>query len=161
MRLWLISGLVGSLTRAGCGAPAPESNSDTAGVVNAGIAPAAIPADNFLAPPAALNGGSATLERDMSSVQGATRFTCANGLIVLAHHDLAWDVMRLTIGSATFELTNMLSDTGSKYRSDTGRAPGESLMWVNKGDTALLIEGPKDAPHDSAGQKTVVCRMAV
>jgi membrane-bound inhibitor of C-type lysozyme len=161
MRDWVISALATALLLGGCGSSAPESSPDTAGVVDAGIPTPEVPADNLLAPPVIHNGGSAALERDMSSIEGTTRYTCANGLVVLAHHDLAWDVMRLTIGSATFELSNMLSDTGGKYRTETGRAPGKSLMWATKGDKALLIEGPKDAPHDSADQKSITCRRAV
>jgi hypothetical protein len=161
MRVWLVSALAASWLLTGCGAAAPDSNPDAAGVVDAGIPAAEVPVDNFLSPPVTHNGGSATLARDATSVEGTTRFTCANGLTVLADHDLAWDVMRLTIGSATFELTNMLSETNSKqYRAETGRSPDNSLMWVSKGDQATLIEGPKNAPRDSAEQKGVACRKA-
>ena len=142
----------------GCGSGKPEAETDV-GDGNSGIPPAAIPADPFLAPPPGAN--TTTAMRDIDGANGPVRFTCANGLTVMVDHDLAWDVMRLTIGGKTFELHNILSETTtSKYRSDTGRSPGKSLMWWSDGDRAQLIEGPITAPPDSAEQQSAACRKA-
>ena len=142
----------------GCGSGAPDAATDV-GDGNSGIPPAAIPADPFLAPPP--NANAAAAMRDTDGANGPVRFTCANGLTVLADHDLAWDVLRLTIGQKTFELHNILSDTTTNtYRSDTGRSPGKSLMWSGDGDQAQLIEGPAKAKPDSAQQQSVLCRKA-
>ncbi len=73
-----------------------------------------IPVDNLIALPPTANGGSAALTRDASKVEGLVHYACAGGLALTVDHDLAWDVMRLTIDAKTFELTNMLSDTNNK-----------------------------------------------
>lgn len=162
MRAYLVS-VLAAVMLTGCSSEAPEAAADAAANVgdgNSGIAPPAIPADPFLAPPTGSNATAAPM-RDTGGVNGPTRFTCANGLTVLADHDLAWDVLRLTIGGKTFELHNILSETAAnKYRSDTGLSPGKSLMWSSAGDQAQLIQGPKTAAADSAEQHSVACRKA-
>lgn len=162
MRFRLAMIVAAPLFMAGCGTPTPEQPATQRGErdsrAHGALDTPAIPADPLLALPATANGGTAAPTRDTSKVEGTARYSCAGGLAVLVNHDLAWDVMHLTIGTATFELTNMLSDTDNKYRSETGRAPGRSLMWQTKGEEAKLIEGPKAALPDSAEQKIIACR---
>ena len=158
MRAYLVL-VLAAVMLTGCSSEAPEAAAGE-GDGNSGIPPAAIPADPFVTPPVSGNATAAPM-RDTGGVNGPSRFTCANGLTVLADHDLAWDVLRLTIGQKTFELHNILSDTATNtYRSDTGRSPGKSLMWSGDGDQAQLIEGPTKAKPDSAQQQSVLCRKA-
>jgi hypothetical protein len=159
MRIWSAMVLAAPLLLCGCGSKSPEPVETQGPVLTPSIkATPDIPIDNLIALPPTANGGSAALERDASKVEGIVRYSCAGGLVLAVDHDLSWDVMRLTIGTKTFELTNMLSDEGNKYRSEIGRAPGRSLMWQTIGDQGTLIEGPKTALSDSAEQKSISCR---
>ena len=161
MRIWSAMVLAAPLLLCGCGSSAPEPTETQGPVLTPGVsATPEIPVDNLIALPATANGGSARLERDTSKIEGIAHYSCAGGLTVTVDHDLSWDVMRLTIGTRTFDLSNMLSDKGSRYRSDIGRAPGKSLMWQTTGDLGMLIEGPKAALPDSAEQKSISCRRA-
>lgn len=157
MRIWSAMAVTASLLLCGCGSRAPEPV-ETQGPVPTSInATPEIPVDNLIALPTTANGASATPERDTSKIEGIAHYSCAGGLAVTVDHDLSWDVMRLTIGARTFELSNMLSDEGNRYRSEIGRAPGKSLMRQTKGDQGMLIEGPKTALPDSAEQKSISC----
>ena len=159
MRIWSAMVLAAPLLLCGCGSSAPEPTETQGPVLTPGVsATPEIPVDNLIALPATANGGSAALERDVSKTEGTVHYSCAGGLALTVDHDLSWDVMRLTIGAKTFELTNMLSDEGNKYRSEIGRTPGKSLMWQTTGDQGTLIEGPKAALPDSAEQKSISCR---
>ena len=159
MRVWSTMILAVPFLLCGCGSGSPEPVETQGPVLTPSIkATPDIPIDNLIAPSPTANGGSATLERDASKVEGVAHYRCAGGLDLSVDHDLSWDVMRLTIGAKTFELTNMLSDEGNKYRSEIGRAPGRSLMWKTVGDQGMLIEGPRTALSDSAEQKSINCR---
>jgi len=159
MRVSLAAVMVVPLLLCGCGSQKHEQADAQGAVLTPGVsATPEIPVDNLIALPPTANGGSAALARDTSKVEGTVRYHCAGGLDLTVDHDLSWDVMRLTIGSKTFELANMLSDEGNRYRAEAGRAPGKSLMWHTTGDRATLIEGPKTAAWDSAEQKSVDCR---
>jgi hypothetical protein len=160
MRGWLVTVLAAPFLLSGCGPSAPDQSDAQGPVLTPSIkATPDIPVDNLIALPPTANGGSAALKRDASKVEGIAHYSCAGGLTLTVDHDLAWDVMRLTIDAKTFELTNMLSDTSAnKYRSENGRKPGQSLMWRTTGNEGTLIEGPKTALPDSAEQKSIKCR---
>ena len=159
MRGWLVTVLAAPFLLSGCDASAPDQNDAQGPVPTPSIKATDIPVDDLIALPPTANGGSAALKRDASKVEGIVHYSCAGGLTLTVDHDLAWDVMRLTIDAKTFELTNMLSDTSNnKYRSETGRKPGQSLMWRTMGNEGTLIEGPKTAAPDSSEQKAISCR---
>jgi len=160
MRAWLVAVLAAPFLLSGCGPSAPDQNEAQGPVTSPSTkATPDVPVDNLIALPPTANGGSAVLTRDASKVEGTVHYSCAGGLALSVDHDLAWDVMRLTIDGKTFELTNMLSDTSAnKYRSETGRKLGQSLMWRTSGSEGTLIEGPKTALSDSAEQKAISCR---
>jgi membrane-bound inhibitor of C-type lysozyme len=143
----------------GCGPSARDQSAAQGPAPAPPVKATDIPVDNAIALPPTANGGSAILTRDASKVEGTVHYNCAGGVTLTVDHDLAWDVLRLTIDAKTFQLTNMLSDTATtRYRSETGRTPGHSLMWQTRGDEATLIEGPVKAPADSARQKAMSCR---
>ena len=161
MRGWLVTVLAAPLLLSGCDASAPNRNDAQRRVPVPSIEATDIPVDNLIALPPTANGGSAALKRDASKVEGIVHYSCAGGLTLTVDHDLAWDVMRLTIDGKTFELTNMLSETNAnKYRSETGRKPGRSLMWQTNDNDGTLIEGPRTALPDSAEQKELRCKRA-
>jgi len=87
------------------------------------------------------------------------RYSCDDGRAVAARYGDA-DV-RLSISGKTVDLPNVIAASGSKYMRRDGISPGKSLTWWTKGDEAMLIEAPSDAPPDSSDGETVVnCRSA-
>lgn len=160
MRGWLVTVLGAPFLLSGCSPSAPDQSATQGPVPAPTVKAMDIPVDNAIALPPTANGGSAVLKRDASKVEGIMHYSCTGGVTLTIDHDLAWDVLRLTIDAKTFQLTNMLSDTATtRYRSETGRTPGHSLMWQTNGDEGTLIEGPVKAPADSARQKTISCRQ--
>jgi membrane-bound inhibitor of C-type lysozyme len=164
MRAWPIALLVAPILLTGCGTPAPEPTATPSPdpIVNASTSAAdePKPGDGLLVGTDDLNQSVPAVQHNAGDVDGPVHYVCGKGLAVLVHHDLAWDVMRLTIGSATYELNNTVSASGSKYRSENGRAPGKSLIWWSKGDDAMLIEAPVNAAPDSAEETSVDCHQA-
>jgi len=88
-----------------------------------------------------------------------TRYSCDDGRVVAARYGDA-DV-RLSISGKTVDLPNVIAASGSKYMRRDGISPGKSLTWWTRGDEAMLIEAPSDAPPDSSDGETIVnCRSA-
>jgi len=85
------------------------------------------------------------------------RYSCDDGRVVAARYGDA-DV-RLSISGKTVDLPSVMAASGGKYMRRDGISPGKSLTWWTKGDEAMLIEAPSNAPPDSSNGETIVnCR---
>ncbi|MDB5704632.1 MAG: hypothetical protein JWN66_1748 [Sphingomonas bacterium] len=161
MRAWPVSILLAPMLLAGCGTPAPEPTAtpspDPIVNVGANVADTAQPNDTLLVGQAELNQAIPAVQRNASDVEATIRYACDKGLVVMVRHDLAWDMMHLTIGSTSYALGNTLSTTGARYRADPGRMPGKSLVWASKGDQAMLVDVPPGADADSADDTGIKC----
>jgi membrane-bound inhibitor of C-type lysozyme len=86
------------------------------------------------------------------------RYSCDDKRVVLARY--GDEDVQLTIGGKTLRLPNVMAASGAKFMRKDGISPGKSLTWWTKGDEAMLIEAPSDAPPDSPDETIANCQSA-
>ena len=151
----LLTGLF-ALALAGCHAAAPDADN--------GAAPneAAVESDfqNQQAELAASIENDANVDESedanlTADTDGPTAYSCDSGIaLTVAYNDDG--NASLTTGGKTLALKGVPSASGAKYHADTGLAPNKSLTWWTKGDSAMLIQGPKGA-GEGVGETMVNC----
>jgi membrane-bound inhibitor of C-type lysozyme len=146
----LLTGLA-ALTLAGCHAAAPDAANE-----------AAVESE-FQTQQDAL---AASIENDANvedaedanlspDADGPTAYSCDNGISLTVAYGVDGNAS-LTTGGRTLTLKGVPAASGSKYHAAAGLSPGKSLTWWTKGDSAMLIQGPKGA-REGAGETTVNC----
>jgi membrane-bound inhibitor of C-type lysozyme len=65
----------------------------------------------------------------------------------------------LTLNGTAYTLTEARSASGARYVTTEGRSPGATLVWWNKGNEGMLLEGKASDP-DAAEQLLATCTQA-
>ncbi len=78
-----------------------------------------------------------------------TSYDCLPAHLLTVAYDNSGATARatLTLDGQTHELTQIPAASGAKYKTDEGRTAGKTLIWWNKGESGILVEGPVGGPE--------------
>jgi membrane-bound inhibitor of C-type lysozyme len=103
--------------------------------------------------------GAATAALSGPAEGPGSRYSCEDGSTLIARYGAAGsggDVVRLTLRGKEIELPSVEAASGAKYMARDGLEAGKSLTWWTEGNSAMLIQAPKDNPPDSSDGETIV-----
>lgn len=71
-------------------------------------------------------------------------YTCEPAMALAVRYDNSdpdASTAQVTLDGTRYDMTHIRSADGAKYMSSTGREPGKTLIWWNRGSDGTLFEG--------------------
>lgn len=76
-------------------------------------------------------------------------YTCEPAITLAVRYDNSnpdASTAQVTLDGTRFDMTQVRAADGAKYMSSTGREPGKTLIWWNRGNDGMLLEGSTSDP---------------